>query len=127
MQCILFAAALITVRDFFVVFRQTEKHLLRGFNNKLLKRVQLLFLLYNKTVYDKIKKILKKLAEDFPNAKSELKYNNPFELIVALILSAQCTDERVNKITPSLFKLADTPQHNGGIRCICCYHVLNKG
>ena len=39
-----------------------------------------------------------------PNAASELHYSNPYELIVAVILSAQCTDVRVNKITPKLFE-----------------------
>lgn len=38
-----------------------------------------------------------------PNAQSELHYSNPFELLVAVILSAQCTDKRVNMITPALF------------------------
>lgn len=54
--------------------------------------------------------ILKILAKDFPNAKSELNFNNPYELIVAVILSAQCTDKRVNQVTPALFAVAPTPQ-----------------
>ena len=49
------------------------------------------------------------LAQDFPNPKSELNFNSPFELLVAVILSAQCTDKRVNLVTPSLFAVADTP------------------
>ncbi|MEI7594550.1 MAG: endonuclease III [Bacteroidota bacterium] len=40
---------------------------------------------------------------NMPNAASELNYSNPYELLVAVILSAQCTDVRVNKITPNLF------------------------
>ncbi len=43
-------------------------------------------------------------------AETELEYGNPFELIVAVILSAQCTDKRVNLITPELFKRFPTPQ-----------------
>ncbi len=54
-------------------------------------------------------KILQILAKDFPNAKSELNFHNPFELIVAVILSAQCTDKRVNLVTPKLFEVAPTP------------------
>ena len=54
--------------------------------------------------------ILQILAQDFPNAKSELNFNNAYELIVAVILSAQCTDKRVNQVTPQLFKAAPTPQ-----------------
>lgn len=53
--------------------------------------------------------ILKILARDFPNAKSELNFENPYQLIVAVILSAQCTDKRVNTVTPSLFAVAPTP------------------
>jgi endonuclease III len=45
-----------------------------------------------------------------PVADTELEYNNPFHLIVAVILSAQCTDKRVNQITPSLLKRFSTPQ-----------------
>ena len=47
-------------------------------------------------------KILATLAKDFPNAKSELNFKNPFQLLVAVILSAQCTDKRVNLVTPEL-------------------------
>ena len=53
--------------------------------------------------------ILTQLAEDFPNAASELHFNSPYELLVAVILSAQCTDKRVNQITPALFNAAPTP------------------
>lgn len=44
-----------------------------------------------------------------PVAESELKFNNPYELLVAVILSAQCTDKRVNMTTPSLFQRFPTP------------------
>lgn len=54
--------------------------------------------------------ILQRLAKDFPNPKSELRFNSPFELLVAVILSAQCTDKRVNTVTPSLFEVANTPE-----------------
>lgn len=55
-------------------------------------------------------KILEKLSEEFPNPKSELHFETPFQLLVAVILSAQCTDKRVNAVTPALFAVADTPQ-----------------
>lgn len=45
-----------------------------------------------------------------PDAQSELEYGNAYELLVAVILSAQCTDKRVNKITPSLFEKYPTPE-----------------
>lgn len=43
-------------------------------------------------------------------AESELRYDNPFELLVAVILSAQCTDKRINMVTPDLFRAFPTPQ-----------------
>lgn len=45
-----------------------------------------------------------------PMAETELMYNNPYELLVAVILSAQCTDKRVNIVTPELFRAFPTPQ-----------------
>jgi len=52
--------------------------------------------------------ILRRLREEFPRPKTALRHQNPFQLLVATILSAQCTDERVNMVTPGLFaKYAD--------------------
>ena len=48
-------------------------------------------------------RILKRLRTESPNAPVELSYTTPFELLVATILSAQCTDERVNRVTPAVF------------------------
>jgi endonuclease-3 len=50
------------------------------------------------------RRIMAKLARQHPDADTELNYSNPYELLVATILSAQCTDERVNQVTPALFK-----------------------
>ena len=50
------------------------------------------------------RKIFAKLSTQHPNADTELHFRNPYELLVATILSAQCTDERVNQVTPALFK-----------------------
>ncbi len=50
------------------------------------------------------------LKDTYPDATCSLDFSNPFELVVAVMLSAQCTDERVNKTTPSLFKEYNTPQ-----------------
>lgn len=55
-------------------------------------------------------KILCELARLYPDARPALKYESPYELLVAVILSAQCTDERVNKVTAELFKLHSTPE-----------------
>lgn len=53
--------------------------------------------------------IINYFEETMPIAETELDYGNPFELIVAVILSAQCTDKRVNQITPELLKRFPTP------------------
>ncbi len=53
---------------------------------------------------ERFDKIIKYFKENKPIAETELNYKNPYELLVAVILSAQCTDKRVNVITPSLFK-----------------------
>ena len=45
-----------------------------------------------------------------PNPETELQYNDPFQLLVAVMLSAQCTDKRVNMVTPALFEAYPTPQ-----------------
>ena len=49
-------------------------------------------------------KIVSALKKEYPNSKCSLHYDSPFQLLVATILSAQCTDERVNKVTKNLFK-----------------------
>jgi endonuclease-3 len=49
------------------------------------------------------RRILKRLGTQHPNADTELNFTNAYELLVATILSAQCTDERVNQVTPALF------------------------
>ncbi|MFN3919599.1 MAG: endonuclease III [Methylohalobius sp.] len=58
----------------------------------------------------KRRQIFERLAQAIPNPTSELKYRTPFELLVAVVLSAQATDKSVNQATEQLFRLADTPQ-----------------
>lgn len=53
--------------------------------------------------------VLRRLTKMYPDAHCELNYRNPFELAVATILSAQCTDKRVNLVTPELFRRWPTP------------------
>jgi endonuclease-3 len=57
-----------------------------------------------------VAKLFRKLAKDNPAPQTELTYENPFTLLVAVVLSAQATDVGVNKATPALFKAANTPQ-----------------
>lgn len=59
---------------------------------------------------EKTRKILDGLAGLYPDAQPALRFKSPYELLVAVILSAQCTDERVNKVTEVLFKEHDTPE-----------------
>lgn len=49
-------------------------------------------------------------SQKFPTAETELHYSNPYELLVAVILSAQCTDKRINMVTPALFERFPDPQ-----------------
>lgn len=63
-----------------------------------------------KTEVDRIKKILSILKKTYPDAKIALNYDSPFELLIATILSAQCTDERVNIVTKSLFEKYKKPE-----------------
>ena len=61
-------------------------------------------------VSERYKNILSWFAANMPVAESELHYSNPYELLVAVMLSAQCTDKRVNMVTPALFAAYPTPE-----------------
>ena len=50
------------------------------------------------------KAILAELEKTYPDARPELNFRNPYETLVAVMLSAQCTDKQVNKVTPALFE-----------------------
>lgn len=54
--------------------------------------------------------IIEYFSQNMPDPKTELNYTNPFELLVAVVLSAQCTDKRVNMVTPALFERFPTAQ-----------------
>ncbi|MEY3843349.1 MAG: hypothetical protein RIR80_921 [Bacteroidota bacterium] len=57
------------------------------------------------TIKERYEGVLEIFEKKMPSAETELSYRNPFELLVAVILSAQCTDKRVNLITPKLFEI----------------------
>ena len=61
------------------------------------------------TKKQKVEFILKTLESFYPETPIPLDHKDPYTLLIAVLLSAQCTDERVNKITPALFERADTP------------------
>ena len=62
------------------------------------------------TTKQRFEPILAWFEANMPVAKSELNYRNPYELLVAVMLSAQCTDKRVNMVTPALFEAYPTPE-----------------
>lgn len=62
------------------------------------------------TKKERVKFVLEKLEEKFGKPKCALNYDTPFELLVAVILSAQCTDKRVNIVTEAMFKEYNTPE-----------------
>lgn len=58
----------------------------------------------------KVSNVIARLAKEYPDAKPQLTYNSNYQLLVAVILSAQCTDKRVNMVTDGLFKDYGTPE-----------------
>jgi endonuclease-3 len=62
------------------------------------------------TIKERYKGVVEYFSREMPVAESELNYGSTFELLVAVILSAQCTDKRVNMVTPALFEAYPTPQ-----------------
>jgi endonuclease III len=62
------------------------------------------------TKKDRYRHFVEYFSTHQPDAETELQYGSPFELLVAVILSAQCTDKRINQVTPALFKDFPTPQ-----------------
>ena len=81
--------------------------------------------MYKKERAHFIKKELEKL---YKNPKPPLNFSNPFTLLIAVLLSAQCTDERVNIVTKVLFKVANTPKKMRalGIRKIHRYIIPRR-
>lgn len=60
---------------------------------------------------ERYKHLIEYFTTHFPEAETELHYTNAYELIVAVVLSAQCTDKRVNMVTPALLEQFPTPEH----------------
>jgi endonuclease-3 len=63
---------------------------------------------------DRARRIVRYLKKAYPEPKSELNHRTPFQFVVAVILSAQCTDKAVNKLTETLFKKYETPKDFAG-------------
>ena len=62
------------------------------------------------TIKERYERVIEWFSRAMPVAETELHYDNPYQLLVAVILSAQCTDKRVNMITPALFEAFPTPE-----------------
>lgn len=76
------------------------------------------------TTKEKIEKILQILQELFPSPGIPLRHRDPYTLLVATVLSAQCTDKRVNEITPILFERARTPQQMTRLSMDAIYEIV---
>ena len=61
------------------------------------------------TLKERYQYVINYFSEHLPEPETELMYDNPFQLLIAVVLSAQCTDKRVNMVTPELFKRFPTP------------------
>ena len=68
--------------------------------------------------------MVKRLDELYPKTPVPLNHKNKFELLIAVLLSAQCTDERVNQVTPSLFSLANNPFAMSKIEAEKIYEII---
>jgi endonuclease-3 len=72
----------------------------------------------------KANEIIAVLEQLYPDAKAELDYRNAYELLIAVILSAQCTDVRVNQVTRVLFEVADTPEKLASLALETIEHII---
>lgn len=99
-----------------MVERRLKKKRMGGKENKTSVKAEgkvkygLLIKHENMTTKERYEGFINWFSENMPVAESELKYQNPFELLVAVILSAQCTDKRVNMTTPALFERFPTAE-----------------
>ena len=59
---------------------------------------------------ERYEKVVERFKQEMPTPTTELNYENPYQLLVAVILSAQCTDKRINLVTPAFFEAFPTPQ-----------------
>ena len=89
----------------------------------------------NESTETRVLELIERLKAAYPGAATALRHENPFQLLIATILSAQCTDERVNKVTPALFarfpdpasmKDAEVPELEELIRTTGFYHNKTK-
>ena len=75
---------------------------------------------------DKAKKIISILNKIYPETPIPLNHKNNFELLISVLLSAQCTDKRVNEVTPSLFEKANSPAKMEKLSIKTIYNMEGK-
>jgi len=75
---------------------------------------------------ERFEKVILYFEKNMPVAETELEYSDPFHLIVAVILSAQCTDKRVNQITPALFQAFPTPEKMASVEPEDIYRYIRS-
>ena len=73
---------------------------------------------------DRAAYVVERLDEIYPETPIPLNHNSKFELLIAVLLSAQCTDERVNQVTPQLFSLADNPLDMSKLQTEKIYEII---
>ena len=73
---------------------------------------------------DRAAYVVERLDEIYPETPVPLNHNSKFELLIAVLLSAQCTDERVNQVTPQLFSLADNPLDMSKLKTEKIYEII---
>ena len=73
---------------------------------------------------DRAAYVVKRLDEIYPETPVPLNHRSKFELLIAVLLSAQCTDERVNQVTPQLFSLADNPLDMSKLQTEKIYEII---
>lgn len=78
------------------------------------------------TLKQRYESIIAYFMESMPVAESELNYENPYQLLVAVILSAQCTDKRVNMTTPALFEAFPTPESMAAVEAEDIYPYIRS-
>jgi endonuclease-3 len=78
------------------------------------------------TINNRFEKVIKYFRDTMPVAETELQYQNPYQLIVAVILSAQCTDKRVNLTTPEFFTHFPDPENLAGAKVEDVFKIIKS-
>ena len=75
---------------------------------------------------ERFEAVLNYFRKNNPDAETELNYENPYQLLIAVLLSAQCTDKRINIVTPTLFAHFPTPEHLAASHFDEVFHIIKS-